>query len=340
MKKLFISMLLLSITVISFAYVPLLRMGKKWVIVENGHNTDRRIFGTQESCVYGDHYIGFDLYYMTNFSYKFWLREDTIGQKIYMRNRYVREKDERLLYDFSLQPGDSAQIFFEDDLRQLKEIGIECDSTTYGKIYITKVDSVVDLEGDTLRRFTYRFATYSKDSGGFYIEKYGAIDRDFLYYNSRKLDIYTGGTTNYLRCVISPEGEVTFHTDYFEEMFENGDCYYHPPVDDDTIPGAGGDTIPGGGSDTIPGAGGDTIPIVIVDTAGVAARVLYNQGMLVIDGRGASSVAVYAIDGRLIYSSQSLNRKASIPLSLPAGVYTAVFVVDDRLVSEKFVASE
>lgn len=303
MKRIFLISSLLVWSVFIFAYTPMLELNKKWVYLSYLHDTNDYHYTTVDFQLMYDSIIdGVSYYVGMHYNDSCLLREDCLAERVYVRE--INDSVDHLLYDFSLQIGDSAQIFHKDFEYDPQSAQTPSDSL-YGKIYITSIDTIVDLVGNTLRKFEFRFAFPGRDSIGYYVESYGSIYNNLVLYNSYKEP--NTFPSYFLRCVINSDETVIYHGNDHEELFQDGDCY----------------------------------TLVSVDNTVVAKPVVfYSDGLLHIDDcEFLSQLSIFSIDGKLVYTVQSLCGEQIFQINLLPGSYLVSLTNEIGTTTEKIIVS-
>lgn len=269
MKKIFLFLSLSVCCLAMQAYMPL---------VKNGHiRTDFGIaanmgdnsvyYATEKYLFAGDTLIEGKTYHNCG---SYLLREETENQKVYL---FVTDSaKEFLLYDFSAEVGDSIYAFSRY-------------SVGNDPIVITAIDTITDLAGNEVRQFMYVRYPYKFVDTNSYVEGYGAMDGNFIYYVEGSLP---GGMTYSLRCWLD-EKDTKLMFGYNGSEYIGEDCE---------------------GSGTISA----------VETAEMeSVAVAYSEG-IVRFSHEVSSVTIVSVDGRAVYSgsSEPIN---TISVKLSAGVY-------------------
>lgn len=112
MKKTLLILAISALTLSLNAYVPMLQNGNTWTYLSyRSIYPGLTKFETVSRSILGDTTIDNLTYSKSNFT-KLLLREDTSSQKVFIFDPL--SNTEELLYDFSLNVGDSAEIFNED----------------------------------------------------------------------------------------------------------------------------------------------------------------------------------------------------------------------------------
>ncbi len=260
MKK---TLLILAISALAFslnAYVPMLKKGYEWTyvytfpyIVRTYRNFDCYI--VSDTVMNGYTYyrfaershLGKIVDWVVDEFDNYFLREDTVAERVYILD--LSKNRECLLYDFSVQPGDSVEVFFRGDLleaysenhKELEELiendpyfaqlGIILtplvDSATYARIHITNITTVTDSLGNSIRKYDFSTVRDETVGGrvlkGSYYERYGCPG-DFLFdYNSFK-NGFCGGSL-WLRCGLDDMGMVGWHRSFTCDTIIGSDCF-------------------------------------------------------------------------------------------------------------------
>lgn len=227
MKKTLLILAISALTLSLNAYVPMLQNGNTWTYLSyRSIYPGLTKFETVSRSILGDTTIDNLTYSKSNFT-KLLLREDTSSQKVFIFDPL--SNTEELLYDFSLNVGDSAEIFNEDKHSIETLIGLKrghiTDSAYYKKIFITSIDIISDIEGNKLRLF--HFTTYdihgNLNEEGCYAERYGAFNSLLHLYNSQKG--YSGKLFYSFRCFADHNGKTEFvRHDMFDNHVDSEHC--------------------------------------------------------------------------------------------------------------------
>ena len=76
----------------------------------------------------------------TNSSYNYWLREDTVAQKVYIYDPLYSENPDQLLYDFTLNVGDTLQSYYAGG---------------YFPLVLTSIQTVTLNNGETRKKYVF-----------------------------------------------------------------------------------------------------------------------------------------------------------------------------------------
>jgi hypothetical protein len=122
-------------------YVPLLDTVKQWNIVEGGdfsHHTYIYRVSDKDTVINAMKYNIIERYIFGSNTYppvKILMREDTIAKQVYIRNNWAGP-EESLLYDFSLDVGDSIHLYYQ---------GLAGSNTVF---FVASTDSITLLNGE------------------------------------------------------------------------------------------------------------------------------------------------------------------------------------------------
>lgn len=146
-KILLIVLLLLKLTFVKGqTYYPLLGNYNEWYVVYNGfESTTTVIYSTTDSIINGNLYKDVKIGGVYHYAF---IREDTLNKKVWIISK--DSINERILYDFSLQEGDSIFLSFKDSVNNY--YGVNNDLKT-GWYYVDSIRSVSILAG--IRRIWY-----------------------------------------------------------------------------------------------------------------------------------------------------------------------------------------
>jgi hypothetical protein len=175
--KITVAFLFLSFSAISQAYHPVIEFDKYWdQSDEDGYtpcsfHPRRYLFIQKDSIINGHNYQlckSFHLHGIpgpgtmmcppfvvdTNFSTDYWLREDTIARKVYIYDYFGVPTTDQLLYDFTLEVGDTLKSYYA------------CQGYT---LILSAIETVTLHNGESRKKFVFQEGLYNI----FYIEGIG-----------------------------------------------------------------------------------------------------------------------------------------------------------------------
>lgn len=271
MKKIFLLVSLSVCCLTMQAYMPLVKNGH--IRTDFGFAAsmgDNSVYYETEKYLFaGDTVIEGKTYHNCG---SYLLREENENEKVYI---FVTDSaKEFLLYDFSAEVGDSIWVF------QRYSYTLENNP-----IVITAIDTITDLASNEVRQFMYVRYPYESVDTNSYVEGYGALDGNLIYYAE---ETPPGGLTYSLRCWLDEKDTKLMFGDNGSEYIGN-DCE----------------------------GSGIISAVETVETESVAMT--YSEG-IVRFSHEVSNVTIISADGRAVYSGNSEPVNA-ISVKLPAGVY-------------------
>jgi hypothetical protein len=182
MKSLFAVIIfsMLSFSSISQVYHPVLELNKYWdQSDEDGYSPcsfdpRRYLFIQKDSIINGHNYQLCKSYYLhgipgpgtmtcppfvvdTNYSIDYWLREDTIARKVYIYDYFGVPTTDQLLYDFTLEVGDTLKSYYA------------CWGCQGYPLILSAIEIVTLHNGETRKKYIFNEVYYQT----FYIEGIG-----------------------------------------------------------------------------------------------------------------------------------------------------------------------
>lgn len=211
------------------AYFPMIKKGYTWVYLDFSKDLyGNSSFYSTELKIGDDTIVDNTQYFKLNYFGKgYLLREDSIGEKVYIRRNYQIDSD-HLLYDFTLLPGDSAIVFYLDieidhwPVDFAKELA---DTAKYGKIIIDSVEYVNDELGNKIKKIHFTKETdklHIRPRHRYYYERYGSFNQDLINFMSGGGGF--GDTNKILLCGLDENGNVGFHNKSMDKYLR-GKCY-------------------------------------------------------------------------------------------------------------------
>lgn len=321
MKKLSsIILFLVCAMAVASAYTPMLRPGNMWTYLYAWRQFDGEVetssYQTYEYRVLDPVVIDGVEYFRLKYDnvnpyeaedVSYLLREDLAQERVYIRRE--GEAGEYLLYDFSLESGDSADVFCFDRATYY-EYGNAVDSTTYSRIFIQNVDYVTDLQGNRVKRLTYFKKTGGVYDKGVYLERYGALEGDLIGYNSF-VDWVRGDYS--LICGFDELGNVVYHYRTLDNDSTGERCY----SDDQDK------------------------QIFVTGSLNPAFSVIAQMGNVVIrsfiiDETAASTkVSIFTVEGRQVYDGIIPGSQSEFSVSLAPGAYLVCLETGGKTMAEK-----
>ncbi len=304
MKKTLLILAISALTLSLNAYVPMLQNGNTWTYLNWSEYKESGIvsYGTVSFAILGDSVFNDMTYYKSDFS-KWLFREDTTLQKVFIYN--PTDDIEGVLYDFSLNAGDSADICYDFaktvDGLSVRQDGL-IDSAYCCKIHIDAVDTLTDIDGRKLRLYHYHVYNkqLKKEIEGCYAERYGSLDNILNLYISHA----NSESNSYsLRCFVNSDGETEYKGSEWIDEYLGEDC------------------------------NGNGVISSIVSVEVPSATIAYARGVLNINADNIDKVEIFTAAGVMVSCYQS----SEINISLSPGIYFARISANGRVSTERFI---